>query len=178
MRERIRAEVRGGILEIRFEQNWLDWLQPRFWNTNNALRYTLTVRALDRIEMAGLGEIRVPSLRAERLELRHSGTGGLKIHDFRGEELIVHQAGLGNIDIEGQVTTQDVDLSGTGSYNAGGLESATARVGVSGLGSAVVWVRESLDARISGTGSIEYYGSPRLGQQVSGLGSVRRRGER
>lgn len=178
VRERIRTEVRGDILEIRYEQNWLDWLQPRFWNISSPLRFTLSLRDLDLLDSGGLGNLVVNGLAANHFELAHSGAGNITIRGFAGESLRVTQAGLGDIEIEGRVNRQEVDLSGTGSYRAGRLQSEQAAVRLSGLGSAIVWARSTLDARISGAGSIEYYGSAQLTQHVSGLGSIRRMGER
>jgi hypothetical protein len=71
-----------------------------------------------------------------------------------------------------------MQLSGTGSYQAGRLESGTAKVNLTGLGSAKVWAHATLDARVAGAGSVEYFGSPQVREQVVGLGSVRRLGDR
>lgn len=178
VREHIITEVHGDTLEIRYLQSWLDWLQPRFWNIGTPLRYTLYLQTLDMLDAAGLGNTTIPALQADRFELIHSGTGNVTVRSLNANELVAHQAGLGDIEIDGRVSRQDVRLTGTGSYHAGNLESQTATIELSGVGSARVWARETLDARLSGTGSIEYYGSPRTAQQVSGLGSVRRLGER
>jgi hypothetical protein len=171
VKERIRAEVRGDTLEIRYEQDWLDWINPRFWNIS-PIHYTLYVRDLERIDAAGLGNLLIPALAAQRLNLVHSGTGNVTIRSLAVEDLSINQAGLGNIDITGRAHRQDVELTGTGSYQAGRLECQVATVRLSGLGSATVNVNETLDARVSGTGSIHFYGSPRVSQHVSGLGSV------
>lgn len=178
VRERIRTAVLGDTLEIRFEQDWLDWIQPRFWNAATPLRYTLYLRDLEQLDAAGFGNLVIPALAAETFELRHSGAGKVNVRGLAVEKLVIRQAGMGNIDVEGRAARQEVELSGTGSYHAGRLESGAASVHLSGVGSATIWARDALDARISGTGSIEYFGSPRVTQHVSGLGSVRRLGDR
>ncbi len=175
VRERIRSEVRGDTLEIRYEPDWLDWLNPRFWNLS-PIRYYVYVRDVEMICSAGLGNLSVPQLVTRRFELNHSGTGNVNIQRLEATELVIDQSGLGTVDVDGSVDRQDVNLSGTGSYHARRLESREAVVRLSGLGSAIVRVAESMDAQVSGTGSIEYVGSPRTGQRVSGLGSVRRVG--
>ena len=172
VRERIRTEIHGDTLEIRYEQDWLDWLNPRFWNFS-PIRYTLYVRDLEWLKAAGLGNITIPALMTRRFELVHSGTGNVAIPHLSVEELVTSQAGLGDINIEGKANHQDVDLSGTGSYHAGRLDSQAANVRLSGLGSAKVYASETLDAQVSGLGSIEYRGRPRVSQHVSGLGSIR-----
>ncbi|RPJ44520.1 MAG: hypothetical protein EHM21_10175 [Chloroflexi bacterium] len=173
MKERIRCEVRGNTLTIRLEQDWLDWLNPRFWNIG-PIRYTLTARNLEAVDAAGLGNMLIDGIATRRLDLAHSGTGNVTVRRLEAEELSARQAGLGNIEVDGQVSRQTVDLTGTGSYHAQRLESRMASVRLSGLGSAVVRVSDTLDAQVSGTGSIEYFGNPRVSQRVSGLGSVRR----
>jgi len=178
VRERVRTELIGDMLEIRFDQNWWDWINPRYWNFSTPLRFHLTVRALDAIDTAGVGSLQVSAFTTPRLELHHSGAGSIEIRGLAVDELRVNQAGLGNIAISGQAQRQEIMLSGAGSYQAGRLDSSTAVVNLSGIGSATVWVHDSLDARLSGTGSIEYYGSPRVSQAVSGLGSVRQLGDR
>ena len=174
-RERIRSEVRGDTLEIRYEQDWLDWINPRFWNLS-PIRYTLNVRDLEWLDAAGLGNLAISNFSTRQFELVHGGTGNVTIRRLAVEEFFARQAGLGNIEVEGQAARQTVELTGTGSYHAGRLASSAASVRLSGLGSAVVRASETLDAQVSGTGSIEFYGSPRLTQQVSGLGSVRHLG--
>lgn len=177
LRERIRSEVQGDRLEIRYEQDWLDWLNPRFWNIS-PIRYTIYLRELDSLDAAGLGNLLIPSLSTSRLELKHSGTGNLTIQKLQAETLLVHQAGLGNIDITGGVDQQEVNLSGAGSYQARNLESRTASIRLSGLGSAVVSVGETLDVSLTGMGSVDYMGSPKVSQHISSLGSVHHLGER
>jgi len=51
----------------------------------------------------------------------------------------------------------------------------TARVGISGTGSAHVRVSEQLDARVSGVGSIVYSGNPSVRKSVSGVGRISQR---
>ncbi len=174
-RERIHSTVRGDMLEIRYESGWLDWLNPGFWNLT-PIRYTVYLRNLEWAEAAGLGNLVISGLSTPRLELLHSGTGNVTIRKLDVEELVVHQGGLGDVNIEGKAGRQSVELSGTGSYHAGRLQSTAASVRLNGLGSAVVQATETLDAQVNGTGSIEYYGNPRLNQHVAGLGSVRRLG--
>lgn len=175
VQDRIRSEVRGETLEIRYEQDWLDWLNPRYWNLS-PIRYTLYVRDLERLDAAGLGNLTVPLLLTRQFDLIQSGTGNVTIQRISANDLNVRQAGLGDIRISGQVERQQVELSGTGSYHASQLDSRAAVVQLSGLGSATVHVLDSLDARVSGTGSIEYSGNPRISQHVSGLGSIRKVG--
>jgi hypothetical protein len=65
-----------------------------------------------------------------------------------------------------------VRLSGVGSYEAGDLESQTAKVSVSGAGSATVWAKNTLDASLTSVGSIKYYGTPSVTSHIDNLGKL------
>jgi hypothetical protein len=177
VKERIISEVHGSELDIRLDENWFDWLNPRYWNFG-PVRYTVYVRDLESLEVGGVGNIVIPNLITRRFDLHLSATGNVSVRSLQAADLNVRLSGLGNIDIDGRIERQEVDLTGAGSYHGERLESRSARVRLSGLGNAAVWVTEDLDARVSGAGNVEYFGSPRVNQHVSGLGNVIRKGDR
>ena len=82
-------------------------------------------------------------------------------------------SGVGRIDPEGEVKTQEIQISGLGSYNAENMSSDDCRIIISGAGNAKVNVVQSLDINISGLGSVEYSGRPSVSQSVSGGGNVK-----
>jgi hypothetical protein len=176
--ERIRTDVHGDLLEIRFENEWTDWLQPRFWGGVNTPRYTLYLHDLTLLESSGLGNLSVPSMRGEHLDVLHTGAGNVVLRKLELGLFSARLSGLGNIEAEGRAERQELELHGAGNFEAAHLKSATASVRLSGMGAARVWVRDRLEARISGAGNIEYYGSPQVAQTVTGLGSVKHMGER
>ncbi len=165
---RIETEVSGGTLYIRFEEEGLlpFIVPPR-------IVYNLTMREISGLDHSGAGSIRAPSIETDRLELVLGGAGGVTIDSLTAETLEARLSGAGGIELAGQVTDQDVTISGGGAYSAGDLESQRATVNSSGVGGATVWATDSLDVTISGVGRVEYYGSPRVSQTVSGVGSVR-----
>jgi hypothetical protein len=59
-----------------------------------------------------------------------------------------------------------------GTYHAEDLESREVKIHVAGVGSAIVNVREKLEAEINGVGSVEYIGDPTVEQDVNGAGQV------
>jgi hypothetical protein len=171
MRERIRAEVRDDTLVIRLDDEWWSWIIPINWGSN-PVHYQLYLRGLESLNASGLGNVSVAELSGDHLDLTQSGAGNIQVRRLNVERLSAHQSGLGNIDVEGRAASQEISLSGAGNYEGAHLESKTARVRLSGLGTAHLWVTEELDASISGAGNVEYYGTPRVGQRVSGLGNV------
>ena len=102
----------------------------------------------------------------------------MEIDDLSADMLEINLASAGAIVIAGQVNTQDIDISGVGSYEAGDLRSNQAQINLSGAGSAVVWVEDTLDVNVSGVGSVSYFGTnPQVDQNISGLGSVNSKGQ-
>jgi hypothetical protein len=170
--ERIRVETRGDRLDIRFDNDWWNWLNPRYWNMD-PIRYSLYLREVESLAASGLGNVTAAELSAPRLELEQNGAGNITIRRIKVENLFARQSGLGNIEIEGgHASSQEVRLTGAGNYQARHVECQRARVQLSGLGIVVLWVTEELDAVMSGAGNVEYHGSPRITQRVSGLGNI------
>ena len=102
------------------------------------------------------------------------------VNAVEGMDYVTHQAALGSVprSINDPLRTNDVNISGFGSFEGEDLQSQTASINISGAGSATIWVEDELDANISGAGSINYYGSASVTKNVSGVGSVNREGNK
>ncbi len=143
----IKTEVSNGTLTIRIQQE-----SANSMNTKRGIYYTLSVKRLDALTLAGAGNVHVTNIKSDRLAVTLSG--------------------VGNLDISGETGQQNVLVSGAGNYQADSLKSRTAQAQVTGLGNATLWVTDTLDATISSVGSINYYGSPQAHKSVTGLGRV------
>ncbi len=136
------------------------------------LRYYLALKMIAALRLAGVGDIRAPSLEAVELEIHLSGAGDVSITSLHAGRLTVCLDGVGNVELGGQVTGQEVRISGSGTYHAGELQSEAVDVVVSGMGDATVWATRSLRVRIPGSGSVRYYGHPEVQSRAGGLGQV------
>ena len=162
------TEVRGNTLIIRIEEN------VNLVNMISDVKYTLTAKSLNSIELGGLGNINIGPLQTDSMTANLDGSGMITLNQLTANRLDANLNGLGSLTIKGgKVTEQKVDLSGAGAYLAGDLESETASVTLSGLGNATVWVTGSLDAELTGAGSLEYYGNPQVTQNDTGLGNIK-----
>jgi hypothetical protein len=168
----IKTRVSGGILTISIDDG-LSMLRP-----SKSIRYQLTVKTLKAFDLSGAGTVESDQLSADQLTLTESGAGQITIHSLTANTLIVDMSGAGAVELAGKVTSQTVDLSGLGNYQAGDLASQQAKVGLSGAGEATVWASEQLDADLSGAGTVNYYGSPQTNNSSSGIGSVHRLGDK
>lgn len=140
------AEVTNGVLEL--------GVTPRL--SMKSLRhvdYTLTVKNLDGITLAGAGRVRASDIQTSSLNVAISGAGDMTI--------------------SGAAQSQTVRISGAGNYNGQAFQTATAEVTITGAGNAQVNATQSLDATVSGVGGVTYSGSPQVSQRISGVGSVR-----
>jgi hypothetical protein len=120
----------------------------------SAILFEVGVMSLDRVAFSGVGGI---------------DARGIDTRDFRA--LLT---GVGDIQVEGRVDRQEVDISGVGAYRAADLSSRTAVVNMSGVNQAVVRVSERLEGFVVSPCVLEYYGDPVVA--ISGGGTVRRLG--
>lgn len=173
---RVSADVTDGRLFVRAEDRRRWWNRLFGGRPATAPRITLRFRALDVIDLSGNVRMRVPKLEAESLRISASGGSDLSIDDLRATSLRVRGSGALDAKLAGRVETQEVSISGAGSYRAEKLVADDATVSVSGVGDVVVHAAKTLRATISGAGVIEYVGDPVVTEHVSGIGRVKRRG--
>lgn len=119
--------------------------------------------------------IHAPEIDTHRLALDVSGSGTLVVGGrLVGDTLQARLRGSGSIrcHLRGLVALQEIELGGSGLYEARDLESESVRASVRGSGSGVVRVRDELDVTITGSGSFLYVGEPEVSKDVRGTGTV------
>jgi len=111
-------------------------------------------------------------IRAKFFDLGLSGAGAVRL-EFEGEKLELQVSGAGDVELSGNTRDLEVRMSGAGGLDAFDLRAEYARVRISGVGGAEVYVTKELDANISGMGDITYRGNPTVvDKDVSGLGTI------
>ncbi len=124
-------------------------------HTTEPINYKLTVKDLSALKVLGSANVEAEGISTDRL--------------------IVTISGAGDVKIGGKADEQEINILGSGDYQAEDLESKEVKIDVMGSGSAIVNVSEKLNAEISGIGSVEYIGDPTVKQDVSGVGRISRR---
>lgn len=162
----VETEVRGGTLYVGLDFDGLRSILPTEMNV------TVHVAELTAIDASGTWTVRAESIETGSLTATVSGTGSLFIGLLTAQDLSLNISGLGEMEVSGEVVSQEVDISGTGKYLAGNLQSETARINISGSGKATVWAAEALDVTVSGSGTVEYYGRPQVSFDESGSGEI------
>ncbi len=167
----IKSDVSGSRLQISGE----DFVNLR---PTQDIIYRLKVKNLRQIETSGLGNVEMKNLETDDLEVEISGNGRVSLEKLQATSLLLEISGLGDVTINGEVKSQQIEISGAGNYNSPNLASETARVDISGNGTAILWVTNQLDLDLSGAGTIHYYGSPLINSDISGSGTVKNLGDK
>lgn len=143
----IRTRVIGGRLVVDSEENYA---------AKERLRVDLQMPALTAAALHGSGEIRIPEVTGESLDLTINGSG--------------------NVTGQGTIGRLAATVNGSGDVRLRELQADRVTVTINGSGSAEVWAEEALKARINGSGQIRYAGAPgELSTAINGSGSVDRR---
>ena len=116
------------------------------------ITYSVTVKDLTGVAVSGSGSTRIPDLATPGLNINISGSG--------------------TITVNGTVNDQDLEISGSGRYEAAQLTSKTVKADISGSGTADVLATDVLDVKISGSGTLTYTGNPQVQQEISGSGKL------
>jgi hypothetical protein len=165
------TEIKSNVLTIRLDNDWLAWTGLSFMHPEQVYFY-LTLKQVHAVRHTGAGKVRMTGIQSDSMKVTHDGAGELTGTQLQVENLTVDLRGVGRLALDGKTASQEAKLSGAGSYEAESLESRTADVTLSGVGSAKIWVTEQLKAQVSGAGSIHYRGEPQVDQRVTGLGSI------
>ena len=187
------VQVSGGIqlyftqgkelkLEIEAEDNMLDLIETRVRGKELHIGYkwgsmafptkpvivNLTTDTLESIGLSGGSTFECDSLTSSELRIDISGGGDSSLQKVKVDSLELNLSGGSTTDISGKTEDLDINLSGGSGVKAKDLESASAKVKISGGGKATIWVEKTLDANLSGGSNLYYYGSPKVTQNMSG----------
>lgn len=171
-RDRIKTEVRDGVLRIYFEGAARFNLNKK----NPALKAYVSVRQLRSLDVNGACNVKVNGvLRSDSLFINLTGAS-----HFKGEVIVsslkVRQSGASNSVFKGRVTNLDVVVTGASDFNGFELHSDKGIANASGASDIKVTVNEDLKVNSSGASDVQYKGSAVLSEsRTSGAGSIRKR---
>jgi hypothetical protein len=166
----IESTVRDGNLYLGYRSPKLVSLQ----NWREELVYRLTLVDIDAITLSGSGRITAPDLDTDEIRLCSTGSGPISIDELTADSIHSTISGSGRIVVAGDVESQQLLISGAGTYAAEGLISDFVSLKISGAGSATVAVHHDLDVVITGSGKVHYMGHPEVTKQISGSGEITR----
>lgn len=165
------SEVQGSELKLGTQNN-------TNIQSTRPIRYYLTVKTLERLEVNSSGSISAPELNVDDFSIDVSSSGDIYIEALYADRLEIDISSSGNITIAtGMLGYQDISISSSGNYDAREIDALNARVKISSSGSARIWVRDELDVNISSSGNVYYRGDPRLNVRNTSSGEVIKTGD-
>lgn len=173
-RDRIKTDIKNGILRIWFESK--QGISISF-NESRRLRAYVSFKTLKSLDASGGSDISVEgSITSNELRLDVSGGS-----DFAGkvevDHLRVNQSGGSDISISGRAATISVDASGGSDFNGFELITDICNLEASGGSDIEITANKELSAEASGASDIHYRGKPTVKRaRASGASEVKARG--
>jgi hypothetical protein len=173
-------KVENGILMINIERkpespNKSLWAKIDDIKLNPTMKLYVSMKNIDELQVNSGGKIiSENSLAANNLLLSVNGTGSMDV-DIKGDQLKAEVSGSGSMALRGYATNLDVLVSGSGTINGFTFPIETAKVKVSGSGTAELNVTNAIDATILGSGQVKHKGNTKNTQKkIYGTGTVER----
>lgn len=165
------TDVSFGELVIRFKPN-------TNISTNRPLQITLTVKNLKQLKLTSSGTVTVRPITTGDFNLVLSSSGDVQIEQIQADKITANLSSSGDILIKGGAQQLDLQVTSSGSFQAGDLQVQDAKVRNSSSGEVTVWVVDNLYANLSSSGNVVYYGSPSVNQTTTSSGNLIPRGEK
>jgi phage tail tube protein FII len=173
-------KVENGVLMVNVERkpespNKSVWSKIDDIKIKPTMKLMVSIKNINELQVNGGGKIiSENSIASDYLSLAVAGSGNIEL-DIKGNNLKTEIGGSGNIILKGYATTNDIQLSGSGNLNAFDCELESAKIKVSGSGSAELSVASSLDAIVMGSGSVRHKGNTKsVTKKVYGSGVIDR----
>ncbi len=131
------------------------------------VKYYLTVKDLNQIQIDGAGQIQSDTLNTNNLTVIINGAGQSSMTNLNVVLLNIVINGAGRLNIGGTATNQTIKILGAGNYTANNLTSKTASITIDGGGNAIVKVSDLLNVVVNGAGDISYIGNPQINKQIN-----------
>lgn len=174
------VKVENGILMVNVERkpdnpNKSIWAKIDDIKLNPTMKLYVSVKNINDIQVNGGGKvISENSIASDYVTMGVSGNGLIDI-DLKGNTIKAEVSGPGSLNVKGYATSIDALVSGTGSINAYNCGLETAKAKVTGSGSCLLNVTNTLDAMVLGSGAVKHKGNTKTAQKkVYGSGVIER----
>lgn len=172
--DRIKTDVRNGVLHVYFEGRGWNW---KLWN-NNKMKAYITFKELHRVEASGACNLKTTeTIKSTDLKIQLSGASDFSANLMVGD-LKIGASGASNLKISGTADKTDIDVSGACDVKGYNLKTDYCKVDASGASTIRITVNKELNASASGGSSIYYKGTGVTRNiSTSGIASVKRKTE-
>lgn len=139
--------------------------------SHQPLVYFITLPDIRLLELTGSGEIIVENtVESQHLEFIVRGSGSIRAN--LEADITCEITGSGKVLLAGNSDVAEIELTGSGTYEAFELETEQAEVSIRGSGDAYITATEKLDVHITGSGNVYYRGKPTINASGTGSGKL------
>jgi Putative auto-transporter adhesin, head GIN domain len=175
IRDRIKTEVKDGVLKIYYEHNSNSNIHVDLDFGNRKMKAYVSFKNLDKLEGSGGSDILVDgAIKVNTLALDVSGGS-----DFEGKveatDLKVDASGGSDVKISGKVNNLDIDASGGSDFKGYELATDICNLEASGGSDIYITVNKELSAQASGGSDVYYKGNGTVREvKSSGSSSIKK----
>jgi hypothetical protein len=120
-----------------------------------------------------IGPIKIVMTAPNITRFEASGSQSIAILGYDQDQLKVHISGSGDVTAKGKAAHSELDITGSGDADLGGLTGDDAKVDISGSGDATIAPTKQADIQVSGSGDVHLKTRPPVvHSQISGSGDV------
>ena len=171
VKERIKTEVKEGVLHISFDgKGWNDW------RGNKQMKVYVSVKSLHMIQADGACDIKlIGRIRADKMNVDLGGASDLS-GELECRELEMNLGGASDTKLKGSIGKVSVKLSGASSMKGWDLVTDYGDIDAHGASSINLVVNKEMNLRAGGASDINYKGSGLIREmKSSGASSIKRK---
>lgn len=173
-------KVENGILMVNVErkpesQNKSIWAKIDDIKMNPMMKLYISMKNVTELQVNGGGKIiSENSIATDYITLGVAGSGAMDV-DLKGNTVKAELSGTGSLTLRGYATTLDANLSGAGNLKGFECPLESAKLRLSGSGSAEINATNNLEAVVLGNGTVKHKGNTKtVTKKVYGQGAVDR----
>jgi Putative auto-transporter adhesin, head GIN domain len=153
-RDRIKVEVKAGILYIGYDSDVKSWSSG-----NKKLKAYISFKQIDLLKVSGACDVFISgTLKAENLSIHQSGASDLK-GKLEVEKLTVDLSGASDITVTGRASQLSIEASGASDFKGFDLVTDICNAEASGASDIKITVTRELFAQASGASDVRYKGN-------------------
>jgi len=170
-KEKIKVEVKDGVLKISFND------EGKFWKRitgNMKLKAYISFKNVHAITASGASDIHMQGkLTADDLSINLSGASDWKVGEVNANKLTIDLSGASDMTVTGSAKDLKIDASGASGFKSWDFAADNCRVEASGASSINFTVNKELNAHATGASSIHYKGEGVIKEiKTSGASSI------
>ncbi len=164
-RDRIKVEVKAGILYIGYDSDVKSWSSG-----NKKLKAYISFKQIDMLKVSGACDVFISgTLKADVLSINQSGASDIK-GKLDVNKLTVDLSGASDMMVTGTATQLSVEASGASDFKGYDLATDVCNAKASGASDIKITVNKQLSAQASGASDVRYKGNGEI-KEVKSSGS-------